>query len=75
MGTLWMQMLMQRMCPSLRNLWNWQGDSPTAWHGSGAPVYDGSVGEHNSDTYMVYDNFSIHGVYKPTNITGAPHCN
>jgi hypothetical protein len=32
------------------------------------------VGEHNSDVTMVYGtNYSIHGVYKPTNITGGAH--
>ena len=45
------------------------------WLQSGAPVYDSVQLVQITPITMVYGtyNYSIHGVYKPTNITGGAH--
>ena len=60
--------------------WMFHGKSWTFFWGSkilqsGAPVYDSVQLVQITPVTMVYGtyNYSIHGVYKPSNITGGPH--
>ena len=57
MGTLWMQMQMQRMCPSLQNLSNLQGDSPTAMAREWGPrIQNRSVGVYTTPMFVWFVN-------------------